>query len=117
MSRTVRYFTTVFTEGTPQDNIPFTNRVIIFVLLLNVVVKIPVNGVCWFVDELLYPAYYKVDIKELAFFITAPCSGSTQLCQYLEKDKENFIAPTVGKDRFLTFGFSRKLFIPIFGID
>ena len=96
-SRLLRYLTAVFTEGTPEDNIPFTNRVIIFVLLLNVVVKIPVNGVCWFVDELLYPAYHKADIKELVFFITAPRSGSTQLAQYLEDDKDNFISPTVGE--------------------
>ena len=118
-SRILRYFTAVFTEGTPDDNIPFTNRVIIFVLLLNVVVKIPVNGVCWFVDELLYPAYHKVDIKEPVFFITAPRTGSTQLCQYLEEDKENFIAPTVGEVLFPYIWFW-KLLLPIFirfGID
>ena len=107
----MRYFTTVFTEGTPEGNIPFTNRVIIFVLLLNVVVKIPVNGVCWFVDELLYPAYYKVDldIKERALFITAPRSGSTQLFQYLEKGKENFIASTVGKRPFPYIWFQLEI--------
>ena len=111
-SRILRYFTAVFTEGTPEDNIPFTNRVIIFVLLLNVVVKIPVNGVCWFVDELLYPAYHKVDIKEPVFFITAPRSGSTQLCQYLEEDKENFISPTVG-EAVMPYIWFWKLLLPI----
>ena len=112
-SRILRYFTAVFTEGTPEDNIPFTNRVMIFVFLLNAVVKIPVNGVCWFVDELLYPAYHKVDIKEPVFFITAPRTGSTQLCQYLEEDKENFIVPTVGEGLFPYIWFW-KLFLPIF---
>ena len=108
----------VFTEGEPEDNVPLTNRVITFVLILNVVVKIPVNGVCWFMDELLYPDYHKVDIKEPVFFMTAPRSGSTQLCQYLEDDKENFIIPTVGEALFPYIWFWR-LFIPIltnFGI-
>ena len=113
-SRVLRYFNAVFTEGTPEDNIPFTNRVIIFVLLLNVVVKIPVNGVCWFVDELLYPAYHKVDIKEPVFFITAPRSGSTQLAQYLEEDKNNFIFPTVG-EAMLPYIWFWKLILPTLG--
>ena len=112
-SRILRYFTAVFTEGTLEDNIPFTNRVIIFVLLLNLVVKIPVNGVCWFVDELLYPAYHKVDIKEPVFFVTAPRSGSTQLAQYLEEDKENFVTPTIAEGMFPYIWFWR-LIIPIF---
>ena len=110
-SRILRYFMAVFTEGTPDDNIPFTNRVITFVLLLNVVVKIPVNGVCWFVDELLYPAYHKVDIKEPVFFVTAPRSGSTQLCQYLEDDKENFISPTIA-EAMMPYIWFWKLLLP-----
>ena len=39
----------------------------------------------------------KVDLKEPMFFLTAPRSGSAQLCKYLESDKENFIIPTVGE--------------------
>ena len=110
-SRILRYFTAAFTEGTPEDNIPFTNRVMIFALLLNVVVKIPVNGVCWFVDELLYPAYHKVDIIKPVFFVTAPRSGSTQLCQYLEDDKENFISPTVA-EAMVPYIWFWKLLLP-----
>ena len=113
-SRICKYFMAVFTEGEPEDNVPFTNRVIIFVLILNVVVKIPVNGVCWFMDELLYPDYHKVDIKEPVFFMTAMRSGSTQLCQYLEDDKENFIVPTVGEALFPYIWFWRLL-IPFLG--
>ena len=113
-SRILKYFTAVFTEGTPEDNIPFTNRVMIFVLLLNAVVKIPVNGVCWFVDELLYPAYHKVDIKEPVFFITAPRTGSTQLSQYLEEDKENFISPTVA-EAIMPYIWFWKFLLPILG--
>ena len=117
-SRICKFFMAVFTEGKPEDNVPLTNRVITFVLILSIVIKIPVNGVCWFMDELLYPDYHKVDIKEPVFFMTAPRSGSTQLCQYLEDDKENFIIPMVGEALFPYIWFWR-LFIPIlakFGI-
>ena len=110
-SRIFRYFKAVFTEGKAEDNIPFTNRVIICVLILNAVVKIPVNGVCWFLDELLYPDYHKVDIKEPVFFLTAPRSGSTRLWQYLEEDKENFIIPTIAEVS-IPYIWYWKLFIP-----
>ena len=111
-SRMCKYFTAVFTEGKSEDNVPFTNRVITFMLLFNIAVKVPVNGVCWFLDELLYPDYHKVNIKEPVFFLTAPRSGSTQLCQYLEDDKESFIIPTVGEALFPYIWFW-KLFIPM----
>ena len=110
-SRMCKYFTAVFTEGKSEDNIPFTNRAIIFVSILNVVVKIPVNGVCWFLDELLYPDYHKVDIKEPVFFLTAPRSGSTQLCQYVEDDEENFIIPKVA-EAMMPYIWYWKLFVP-----
>ena len=110
-SRICKYFMAVFTEGRPEDSIPLTNRVITFVLILNVVVKIPVNGVCWFMDELMYPDYHKVDIKDPVFFMTAPRSGSTQLCQYLENDKENFIVPIV-TEAMMPYIWFWKLFIP-----
>ena len=110
-SRIFRYFTAVFTEGKPEDNIPLTNRAIIFVSVLNVVAKIPVNGVCWFLDELLYPDYQKMDIKEPVFFLTAPRSGSIQLCQYLEEDKENFIIPKAA-EAVMPYIWYWKLFVP-----
>ena len=110
-SRIFRFFTAVFTEGKSEDNIPLTNRAIVFVSVLNIVVKIPVNGVFWFLDELLYPHYHKVDIKEPVFFLTAPRSGSTQLCQYLEDDEENFIIPKVA-EAMMPYVWYWKLFVP-----
>ena len=106
-----KYLKAAFTEGKSEDNIPLTNRAIIFVSILNVVVKIPVNGMCWFLDELLYSDYHNVDIKEPVFFLTAPRSGSIQLCQYLEEDKENFIIPTIA-EVLVPYIWYWKLFIP-----
>ncbi len=68
---------------------------------------------CWFLDELLYPNYHKVEIKEPVFFITAPRSGSTQLGHYIEDDKENFIVPTV-PEGMIPYIWAWKLLIPIF---
>jgi len=81
-------------EGKPEENIPFTNRIIIFLIFLDVIVKMPVNGVCWYLDEVLYPSYSKSEIKDPLFIITATRSASTQITKYLEEDKENFVAPT-----------------------
>ena len=112
-SRFCRYFSAVFTEGKPQDNIPFTNRILIFMLIFDTLIKTPVRGVCWFLDELLYPAYHEVNIEEPVFFITAPRSGSSQLCKYLEKDKQNFVVPTV-IEGFAPYIWAWKLVVPIF---
>ena len=112
-SRTWRYITAVFTEGKPEDHIPLANRVIVLLTVINTLVKIPINGVCWFLDELLYPEYHKVEIKEPVFFITAPRTGSTQLGHYMEDDKENFIIPTVAEG-MIPYIWVWKLLIPVF---
>ena len=95
-----RYFTATVTEGKPEENIPVTNRVLVFLIVLNSLIKVPIHGLCWYIDELLYPSYHKVNIEEPVFMITAPRSGSTQLCDYLQVDTENFIAPTALEGTF-----------------
>ena len=112
-SRFYRYFSAVFTEGKPQDNIQFTNRILIFMLIFDTLVKAPVRGVFWFLDELLYPAYHRVNIEEPVFFITGPRSGSSQLCKYLEKDRQSFVIPTV-IEGFAPYIWAWKLVVPIF---
>ena len=93
-SRFVKYFVAAFTAGRADDNIPFTNRVSVFLIVFSTLLKVPLTGICWFTDELLFPNYRKVTIKEPIFFITGTRTGSTQLAHYLEDDKTNFIAPT-----------------------
>jgi len=85
----------VFMEGTREDNIPLVNRVMVFLTVLYTLVNAPLVGVCWFIDELLFHSYHKVDIKEPIFFISAGRSGSTQLAQYIEEDEGNFVVPKV----------------------
>jgi len=59
-------------------------------MILDTVIKSPIKGVCWFLDELLYHSYHNTDIKDPVFIISASHSGSTQIGEYLEGDKENF---------------------------
>jgi len=80
-------------EGTREDNIPLVNRVMVFLTVLYTLINAPLVGVCWFIDELLFPSYHKVEVKEPVFFISAARSGSTQLAHYIEEDEENFIVP------------------------
>jgi len=99
-SRFCKFFIAVFTEGKPEDNIPFTNRVLLFLIFFNILVNVPVNGLFWFIDELIYPSYHKVKIDEPVFMISAPRTASTQVCHYLENDTENFITPIIAESIF-----------------
>ena len=51
-SRFCKYFIATVTEGNFEDNIPISNRVLVFCIVLSILVKVPVNGVCWFIDLL-----------------------------------------------------------------
>ena len=118
-SRFFRYFTATLTEGKPEDNIPFTNRILIFLIILDTVIKSPVNGVCWFLDELLYHSYHNTDIKDPVFFLSAARSGSTQIGDYLTDDKESFISPMVIEGMFPFIWVWRLVFpvMKMLGLD
>jgi len=107
-----KYFTAVFTEGKPEENIPITNRIIVFLIVFYFLIKVPFHGVCWYIDELLFSSYHKVKIEEPVFMITGLRSGSTQLNEYLFSDTKNFIAPTVAEGMF-PYIWVWKLFAPI----
>ena len=111
-SRFVKYFVAVFTAGRADDNIPFTNRVFMFLMVFTILLKVPFIGIFWFIDELLFSKYHKIIIKEPVVFITGCQSGSTQLSHYLEDDKVNFIAPTVAESLF-PFIWYWKLIVPV----
>ena len=111
-NRFYRYFTATFTEGKPEEGIPFTNRILIFIIILDNLVKIPIKGVGWFVDEILYPSYHKCEIKDPLFFISAARSGSTQMTDYLEDDEESFIAPMVVEAMF-PYIWAWKIIAPV----
>jgi len=111
-SRFYRYFTAAWTEGKPEEGIPFTNRILIFVIIFDYLVKSPIKGIGWFLDEILYPSYHKCEIKQPLFFISAARSGSTQMAEYLEGDEENFIAPMIIEGMF-PYIWAWKMIAPI----
>ena len=111
-SRFYRYFTATFTEGKPEEGIPFTNRILIFIVVFDNLIKSPIKGVAWFLDEIFYSSYHKCEIKNPLFFISALRSGSTQMADYLEDDEENFIAPMMVEAMF-PYIWAWKLIAPI----
>ena len=111
-SRFYRYFTATLTEGKPEEGIPFTNRILIFFIVFDYLVKSPIKGVGWFLDEILYPSYHKCEIKDPLFFISAARSGTTQMADYLQDDEENFIAPMMVEAMF-PYIWAWKLIAPV----
>ena len=93
--RFYKYFIAALTEGKREEEITFMSRILIFTVILGNLVKSPINGVGWYLDEIFYPSYHKCEIKDPLFFVSGPRSGSTQMAHYLEDDNENFLAPTM----------------------
>jgi len=111
-SRFCSYFTAAWTEGKPEEGIPFTNRILISIIVFDILVKSPIKGIGWFLDEILYPSYHECEIKQPLFLISAPRSGSTQMAKYLEDDEENFIAPMIIEAMF-PYIWAWKMIAPI----
>ena len=111
-SRFYRYFTATLTEGKPEEGIPFTNRILIFIIIFDYLIKSPIKGVGWFLDEILYPSYHKCEVKDPLFFISGARSGTTQMAEYLEDDEENFIAPMMVEAMF-PYIWAWKLIAPV----
>jgi len=86
----MQYFKAAWTEG---KQVPLINRLTFFLFVVDTLVKLPINGVCWYIDIMFFPSYHKTEVGDLLFFISGIRSGSTQLVQYLEDDTETFIAP------------------------
>ena len=111
-SRFYTYFIATMTEGKLEEGIPFTNRILIFIIVFDYLVKSPIKGVGWFLDEIFYPSYHKCEIKEPLFLLSGMRSGSTQMADYLEDDEENFIAPMMVEAMF-PYIWAWKLIAPI----
>ena len=112
LSRFYKYFIAALTEGKPEEKITFMNRILICTIILDNLVKSPIYGVGWYLDEIFYPSYHKCEIKDPLFFISSPRSGSTQMAQYLDDDSENFLAPMVIETVF-PYIWAWKMIAPI----
>jgi len=79
----------------PRDRTaPLSGRRIIVLLVLNTagVLVFVTNWVCLLLDEVLFPGYRKVEVRNPLFILGVPRSGSTFFQRLLSRDKENFIS-------------------------
>ena len=110
-SRFYKYFIATLTEGKPEEGIPFTNRILVFLMVFDNLMKSPIRGVGWFLDETFYPSYHKCEIKDPLFLISAARSGSTQLADYLEDDKRKLYSScgNGGNVSIYSYGLGKQL--------
>jgi len=74
--------------------LPISARVKLVLYISCGIVRAPVVGNIWFIDEFFYGKNYrKVKVERPTFLISGARSGSTQIGHYIEEDSENFIAP------------------------
>jgi len=90
-----RYLAKTLTEQAPPPGIALSVRVRLFLELLRAGLCVPLGGLAWFLDELLYGRQLRaVALTAPVFELSAMRSGSTQLGRYLEEDPD-IVAPTL----------------------
>ena len=95
-----RYLKQTWTVSPENPALPKFARLWITLSILQKVILIPVPGLAWFLDELLYgSALNRINITEPLFVISAARSGSTQITRYLEDDLR-LTAPNILKTMF-----------------
>lgn len=78
----------------PAPGLALVDRVTVLVSLVERLLLVPLFGLAWWLDELLYGrALAAVRVHEPLFELSAARSGSTQLAHYLEDDP-GLIAPS-----------------------
>ena len=86
-SQVRRYLQQTWTVSPANPALPGFARIWITLSILQKAILIPVPGLAWFLDELLYgSALNNITITEPLFVISAARSGSTQITRYLEDD-------------------------------
>lgn len=103
----------------PKDKTaPLSPRRITVLILLNlgIGVVLTINWICLLLDEILFPGFNKVEIKQPVFVLGVPRSGSTLFLRLVAQDEKNFattkmweiiFAPSILQRKF--FGFLGKI--------
>jgi len=90
--RYLKYSWTVQPDDPP---LPVYARVWITILITQKIFMMPINGLAWLLDELLYGKKLDaIEINEPLYIISAARSGSTQITRYLEEDP-HLVAPNI----------------------
>lgn len=95
-----RYLKHTWTVSPENPALPGFARLWITLSILQKIILIPVPGLAWFLDELLYGSVLNsVTVTEPLFVISAARSGSTQITRYLEDDPR-LAAPNILQTMF-----------------
>lgn len=94
-SQFLRFSRLIWVSKPPKPGLSTITRCWLTLKIFQKMIMIPVIGLVWFMDELLYGRKLnKIEVKKPLFFISAARSGSTQMGLYLSED-EQFAAPTM----------------------
>lgn len=94
LAQAARYLRLIVTVRPPPPGLPVLMRVWLVLAVLRKLAVVPVWGLAWFLDELLYGrALDRTPLVAPLIEISAARSGSTQLARYLEQDPQ-LVAPS-----------------------
>ncbi len=100
LAQVKRYLRDTWTVSPVNPGLPVFARIWISLAILQKIILIPVPGLAWFLDELLYGSDLdNITITEPLFVISAARSGSTQITRYLEDDPR-LAAPNILQTMF-----------------
>lgn len=76
----------------PESSIGFKDRLKQVSYLLNYTLRLPFVGLCWCLDEILFPQYRNQAIRTPIFIIAQPRSATTFLHRTLASDEKTFFS-------------------------
>jgi hypothetical protein len=95
-----RYLGHVWTVTPTDPSLPGFARVWLSLLMIQKVIMLPLSGLAWLLDEMLYgKSLDSIKVKNPLFVISAARSGSTQISRYLEDDPR-LAAPNILQTMF-----------------
>lgn len=106
-------------RGPNEKTAPLSARRVVVLFLLSTVglFMLLTNWICLLLDELLFPSYRKVEIKEPVFILGVPRSGSTLLLRLLAQDQSNFASFKFWEILFAPSIIQRKVWKGIGSLD
>lgn len=89
------YLILTWTVRPPFPGLSFLMRIGLTLSIIQIVLRTPIVGVAWMIDEILYGNVLdKIQVNSPVFVISGGRSGSTQLTRYLEDDSR-LAAPNI----------------------
>ena len=115
LKRLFFYYKLVFislTRGIRDKTVPLSLRRIIVLLVLNIVgaVVFIINWICIWTDEIFFPQYRHLTIKEPVFILGVFRSGSTLLLRLMARDEHNFTSFKLWEILFAPSIVQKKIF-------